>query len=86
MFLDCFGTPNHAHMKASKGKESLTLEWKPFTYKLVTASLSIDICFVFNSLRQGAWLAQLLEHGTYDLRVVSSSPTLSVEPTNKEKE
>ena len=29
----------------------------------------------------GAWLAQLVEHATLDLRVVSSSPTLGMEPT-----
>ena len=30
------------------------------------------------------WLAQSLEHGTLDLRVVSSSPTLGAEPASKE--
>lgn len=30
---------------------------------------------------RGAWLAQSVEHRTLDLRVVSSSPTLGVEPT-----
>ena len=29
----------------------------------------------------GAWLAQLEEHATLDLRVMSSSPTLDVEIT-----
>ena len=29
----------------------------------------------------GAWLAQLVEHVTLDLRVVSSSPTLGLELT-----
>lgn len=28
-----------------------------------------------------AWLAQYTEHGTLDLKVVSSSPTMGVEPT-----
>ena len=29
----------------------------------------------------GAWMAQLVEHVTLDLRVMSSSPTLGMEPT-----
>ena len=33
----------------------------------------------------GAWLAQSVEHVTPDLRVMSSSPTLDVEPTLKKK-
>ena len=33
----------------------------------------------------GDGLAQLVEHMTLDLRVVSSSPTLSIEPTLKKK-
>ena len=38
------------------------------------------------SLNKGAWLAQSIEHVTLDLRVVSSSSTLDVEATPKEKE
>ena len=34
---------------------------------------------------RGAWLAQSVEHATLDLRVVSSSPTLDMEPTLKKK-
>ena len=32
---------------------------------------------------KGAWLAQSVEHVTLDFRVVSSSPTLGVEPAEK---
>jgi len=31
----------------------------------------------------GAWLAQLVEHATLDLRVVNSSPMLSIEITSE---
>ena len=34
----------------------------------------------------GAWLAQWVEHVTHNLRAVSLSPTLGVEPTFKKKE
>ena len=34
---------------------------------------------------QGAWLAQLVEHATLDLRVVSLNPMLDVEITLKIK-
>ena len=33
----------------------------------------------------GAWLAQLVEHATLDLRVMSSSPTVHIEFTLKKK-
>ena len=33
--------------------------------------------------RLGAWQAQYLEHATFDLRIVSSSPMLGIEPTLK---
>ena len=33
----------------------------------------------------GAWLAELQEHSTVDLRVVRSSPTLGVELTKNKK-
>ena len=33
----------------------------------------------------GAWLAQLVEHATLDLGVVSMSPTLGVEITKNQK-
>ena len=32
---------------------------------------------------RGTWLAQLVEHVTFDLRVVGSSPMLGVEITEK---
>ena len=35
--------------------------------------------------RWGAWLAQLEEHMTFDLEVISSNPTLNIEITKKEK-
>ena len=35
--------------------------------------------------KRGAWLAQSTEHMTLNLRVMSSSPTLGVEPTKKKK-
>ena len=48
------------------------------------------MCFVLSSrsglektLLGGAWLAQLVEHGTLDLRVIGSSPTLGVTITQK---
>lgn len=38
------------------------------------------------SQRRGAWLAQLGEHMTLNLRVMNSGPMLGVEITLKEKE
>jgi len=35
---------------------------------------------------RGTWLTQLVEHVTLDLGVVSSSPTLDMEPTSKNKQ
>ena len=35
---------------------------------------------IHNHTIRGTWLAQLVERGTLDLGVVSSNPTLGVEP------
>ena len=40
---------------------------------------------IHNHTIRGAWLAQLVERGTLDLGVVSSNPTLGVEPALQRK-
>ena len=40
--------------------------------------------YPYNNDNRGAWPAQLEEHGTLDLRVMSSSPSMDVETKNKQ--
>ena len=43
-------------------------------------------CVNYTEILWGAWLAQVVEHGTLDLGVVSSSPMMVVEPSFYVKE
>ena len=55
----------------------------------VNVSFKLKIlCKVFRNDSWGTWLAQLVEHMTFDLGVVSSSPVLGIEITlkNEKKE
>ena len=57
-------------LKKRRGRKKLTI---------------FDITSEKSMVLRGAWLAQLMEHITLDLRVRSSSPTLSVEITLKKE-
>ena len=45
----------------------------------------LDSRLLLKMADSGAWLAQLVDHVTHDLRVIGSSPTLDIEFTLKKK-
>ena len=49
--------------------------------KLKQFSNKSDVLYLRENNYGGAWLAQLVEHVTLDLGIVSSSPTIGIEPT-----
>lgn len=50
-----------------------------------TSHSASSLCALIKKLCLGSWLAQSTEHGTLNLRIKSSSPTMGMKPALRKK-